>query len=316
MVATRPRIIILEHLKYEIENLCGMPVMREIAEKGMAVVTGILVEDLQAATEKVRNAEADVIISDIAFRTSTAKEWCEQLGKVATKMGIPIIVYSAHVDMPDMARMLSQCNVVGLIDKNEGDKNFLNNTISDLLFNKIGIPDPRPKKGVTWLHLSDLHFGSPHDRDRGKVEKAFFKDIKHFSDMGVSFHMIMVTGDIAWSGTEQEYKRAGVFLTHLLKETGVPAGRLFMVPGNHDASWSLIDPGARGVCSTFVDRNNLNDILSSPDSLALLFKPFQAYGLFRTSIGVPVVAATSSCRKLCCLRSRYRRVVFHRHCGI
>lgn len=89
---------------------------------------------------------------------------------------------------------------------------------------------------VRLLHLSDIHFskrsGTHYDLDQ-HVRDLLIADLKNELKQGV-FTGCVITGDIAFSGKENEYKTALEFLTTLSKELNFPLGAIWLVPGNHD----------------------------------------------------------------------------------
>jgi 3',5'-cyclic AMP phosphodiesterase CpdA len=54
--------------------------------------------------------------------------------------------------------------------------------------------------------------------------------------------MAFVTGDLALSGSSQEYVAVREFLNRLSVAACVPLERVFCVPGNHDVDRSRITP--------------------------------------------------------------------------
>lgn len=100
------------------------------------------------------------------------------------------------------------------------------------------------------LHITDLHFDtrdksqSQHvwnletdDADGGgdgtlghKIFSALPKDVK--------IGAVIVTGDLTFVGSEEEFNEAYIFLTKLLGQLDLDADHLIVVPGNHDIQWS------------------------------------------------------------------------------
>ncbi len=96
------------------------------------------------------------------------------------------------------------------------------------------------------LHLTDLHMG----------RKNRFKNV-NFYRLGKSFaeqvlearaaaglgqdkiDVIFVTGDIAETGDEKEFKDGVTFLHTVAEFLNVQRSRVYFVPGNHDISWPL-----------------------------------------------------------------------------
>ncbi|EYF00027.1 Hypothetical protein CAP_1616 [Chondromyces apiculatus DSM 436] len=97
---------------------------------------------------------------------------------------------------------------------------------------------PVPAPLLTWLHLSDIHFGHPsagHRADRKLVLDKFRADVATYRDIGVPrVDMILVTGDIAWSAQTAQYEEARAWLHEVASLVGVDADKIFVVPGNHD----------------------------------------------------------------------------------
>lgn len=92
------------------------------------------------------------------------------------------------------------------------------------------------KSTFSWLHFSDLHWGTGEIKDRwSRVEKALFRDIAYLKDThGLAFDVIFFSGDLVSRG--KEYDDLNEWLTDLKDElagTG-PAPLFFAVPGNHD----------------------------------------------------------------------------------
>ncbi len=98
---------------------------------------------------------------------------------------------------------------------------------------------------VDVVHLSDIQVGA---RCRFAVEsaaadlrQALVDDIRRLEAEGYldpeTPRIIAVTGDIADAAEPKEYGQAQELLSGLATDLGVPAGRIVVVPGNHDVSW-------------------------------------------------------------------------------
>lgn len=98
------------------------------------------------------------------------------------------------------------------------------------------------------LHISDLHFGS-HCID--KPEHAAGRQLSRLAAVleqdSIRPDFVAVTGDLSWSGHRSELKIAEEFLEGLVKWLGrsqtwkdeEARRRILLIPGNHDAAWSL-----------------------------------------------------------------------------
>jgi len=96
--------------------------------------------------------------------------------------------------------------------------------------------------GLTILHISDFHFKADFRYDQDIVLSELLKKISEMNKGEWQPDLILCTGDIAFSGKPEEYRPARSFLDQLLKITGVPKSRFFVVPGNHDVDWDEKSP--------------------------------------------------------------------------
>lgn len=88
---------------------------------------------------------------------------------------------------------------------------------------------------VRFLHLSDLHLRPAPGKqyDQGRVLKGLISLLSRDSE-DFPLDLIFITGDLAFAGIAEEYAVVEHFLSDLLRATGVPPERVFVVPGNHD----------------------------------------------------------------------------------
>jgi len=103
---------------------------------------------------------------------------------------------------------------------------------------------------VSWLHLSDLHFGhgsTSHRYNQQRLLAALSQDVLAQVTDGTlpSPDLILVTGDIAFSGGDlnrapvvEEYRHAASWLDALASSLKIPPAHIVMVPGNHDVARS------------------------------------------------------------------------------
>ncbi|AKT37797.1 metallophosphoesterase [Chondromyces crocatus] len=91
---------------------------------------------------------------------------------------------------------------------------------------------------LTWLHVSDVHFGHPtaaHRADQKLVLAKLKADAATFRELGLPrIDAIFVTGDIAWSAQPEQYARAKDWLQDLAGAVRLDLRHVFAVPGNHD----------------------------------------------------------------------------------
>ncbi len=109
-------------------------------------------------------------------------------------------------------------------------------------------PTANPPRRISFLHLSDRHFQVDSDRERywPTVQQEFFKDINSMAGThGGPPRFVIFSGDLAYSGAEDEYKLAEEFFRELSEHCQFAKGTLlpiFAVPGNHDLTWPRDDP--------------------------------------------------------------------------
>ena len=135
---------------------------------------------------------------------------------------------------------------------------------------------------ITWLHLSDLHFRAKgqHKWDEDIVLRALLDDVRARVEDGLTPDVILVSGDIAFSGAPEEYALAGHFFDDLLKATSLPKTRLFIVPGNHDIDRQAISRGAIAIASSSGSRQAVNEVLAVDVDRRLTFRKFEHYADF------------------------------------
>lgn len=149
--------------------------------------------------------------------------------------------------------------------------------------------------GLWLLHFSDIHFcrssGSRYDLDldlRNEVER----DLRRLTDAR-AVDGILVTGDIAFSGIEEEYKKAEAWLDTIRSISGCPEGAIWVTPGNHDIHRRTVEESKllqslRKECRELDDEaaaKALDDWLQDKSAGAVLFQPLQAYNSFAQRYG-------------------------------
>ena len=136
---------------------------------------------------------------------------------------------------------------------------------------------------ITWLHLSDLHFRAtePSTWDRDIVLRKLTEDVKALATSHcLRPDLILVSGDIAFSGQSPEYDLARRFFDALLETTGATKEQLWMVPGNHDMDRKLISRGAHAIAASLDNRQAIHEVLTNADDRRLLLRRFDAYARF------------------------------------
>lgn len=95
---------------------------------------------------------------------------------------------------------------------------------------------------LTFLHLSDLHIttedaGTQFDRDV-RIRQALLDDLG--IEGRTNFDAILVTGDIAYHGSSEEFARAKAWFEEVRTKTKSDPEALFFVPGNHDVNQKTV----------------------------------------------------------------------------
>ena len=109
---------------------------------------------------------------------------------------------------------------------------------------------------LTWLHLSDLHLRVSTGWSQDVVLSTMLADIRSRYGAGNCPDLVFLTGDIAFSGKEEEYTFAEDFVRKLCSAINLPTERLCIVPGNHDIDLSREEDavaGARHVLSNAIE---------------------------------------------------------------
>jgi Calcineurin-like phosphoesterase len=98
---------------------------------------------------------------------------------------------------------------------------------------------PGLQRGLSILHLTDLHFGQPfHEDFFPGIRQEFFKDLERCHKTAGPWDVVLISGDLVFSGKPEQFGEFNRFLNLLLRHLrqlgSSPA--LLAVPGNHDLS--------------------------------------------------------------------------------
>jgi predicted phosphodiesterase len=106
-----------------------------------------------------------------------------------------------------------------------------------------------PAKGGIVLHLSDLHFGVEHAfrnelassteprLAKQTLSEAIIDDLRAARVDLNDVAMILISGDLTWSGDAHEFENARQFIARLRNACGLHISQVVVVPGNHDIEW-------------------------------------------------------------------------------
>ena len=143
------------------------------------------------------------------------------------------------------------------------------------------------------LHLSDIHFrhgqsGTIADLDsdlRDQLERSIGE---LYSRLGV-IHGIIVSGDIAFRGSKEEYLIATEWLKRICDLVGCESENVWTVPGNHDVDREVIEKSnllqlmhkeLRDELPNRLDERLRRYLFDDLEAGAILFRPLQNYNSF------------------------------------
>ncbi|PXV58832.1 calcineurin-like phosphoesterase family protein [Dysgonomonas alginatilytica] len=144
------------------------------------------------------------------------------------------------------------------------------------------------------LHLSDIHIFT-ETSDQLDLDKDIRNEIELDLDKLVKdnpIDLILIGGDIAFSGKVGEYLKAGEWITSICNRIGCKEENVLLVPGNHDACWDKICPilsNAHSYIKTIENRNKLNrkikEIITHSSAKELFMAPFRHFFDFASRYG-------------------------------
>lgn len=129
--------------------------------------------------------------------------------------------------------------------------------------------------------LSDIHFGQEKGGDlyiNNDVKERLIDDVRELvADLpsGRAAGLI-VTGDIAYAGKEDEYTEAGLWLDRVAQAAGCKKTDIQLVPGNHDIDRDEITKATELMLQNITTEGQqaLDGFLKSPVDTALLYRRF------------------------------------------
>lgn len=113
------------------------------------------------------------------------------------------------------------------------------------------------------LHLSDLHCKAAGSA-QSMVLYSLSEKIGELCRNGNKPNLLIITGDIAYSGKPEEYEQAKVFINDVIRHCSIETDRVFIIPGNHDVDRSKMDAFMRERMYQFDDEATLLNIFASP----------------------------------------------------
>lgn len=126
------------------------------------------------------------------------------------------------------------------------------------------------------LHLSDLHL-KKDNVSQDIVLSSLLKKIEGICNEEDKPNILIITGDIAYSGKPEEYNLAKTFIDKACQLCEIETERIFIIPGNHDVDRSKIDPTHLRWWYNFSDENSLLEILTSDIAFPTIRRTTDAY---------------------------------------
>jgi hypothetical protein len=136
------------------------------------------------------------------------------------------------------------------------------------------------------LHLSDIHFGQEKKSGRvyhDDVRQQLVADLARLLNGGKSLDLILVNGDIGYSGKKREYDDAVAWLDQLIMVGHCDVTAVLTIPGNHDIDIDLISKAGKLVHAALRSarpdtvQNLLDEYAAEPDEVNSIFPKLRTY---------------------------------------
>lgn len=130
----------------------------------------------------------------------------------------------------------------------------------------------------TWIQISDIHWRSNPSRELVDYARHAVAEITdHLIPKYGAPQMVAITGDLAFSGQQQEYVSLDKHLLSPLRNAVGAAVPILMVPGNHDMDRITADDLNPRTILGLDSPAKLDNFLDDPGRLQSFSGPFEAY---------------------------------------
>ena len=144
---------------------------------------------------------------------------------------------------------------------------------------------------LRWLHISDLQMRSKEPWESRPPLTALVRLAEDLRRDGPRPDAVFVSGDIAHSGTPDEYDHALGFLGALASALELdPRERFFVVPGNHDVDQDRIGPADARILADLEDEAAVGRLIGHLPTLRLLGERLSAFRAFTEELLGPARA--------------------------
>lgn len=278
MSEARSRILIIEDEPRWQKAIMRCELLSQMRKRNLDAI--VIVEDYDTAKSQLDSEHFDLAITDVLLEENGGEFDWRSLAHLLQQRQVPIVAVSAYLNLDLVTDMVNEYGVVGVFDKTKLDLRKFQTCLERALgVEGFAYPESLEHGRVTWLHLSDLHFGHLGEYDRSVVVEALWRDLERCMERGLQPDFVIVTGDIAYSGKRREYELAHAFFDRLLKATEIPKERFFPVPGNHDVDRGRITSLARKA-NVLRDRKSVTEVLESFQGRSLFMDRLSGYAAF------------------------------------
>jgi predicted MPP superfamily phosphohydrolase len=150
------------------------------------------------------------------------------------------------------------------------------------------------KTPLRWLHLSDFHFKEKERWDRRLTLTALLDHAAKLKEEGFVPDLVLITGDVAYSGKRGEYEQAELFLKALAARIGFDEqqlrDRFFIVPGNHDVDQSRIQRSDRSLLRGLGQQIDVEELFNDTAAMRLIGRRLEEFYNFTERLLGPVRA--------------------------
>jgi len=133
------------------------------------------------------------------------------------------------------------------------------------------------------LHLSDFHFKSNNQIEifnQKIVTSSMIEKIKEINESNELIQLVLITGDLAFSGKKNEYKIAFRFLNKIKNTLKLDLKCFFIVPGNHDVLRSKAKVRELKKQTLFKQQDDVNSLLIDDEFKDTIYEKFQNFYSF------------------------------------
>ncbi len=131
---------------------------------------------------------------------------------------------------------------------------------------------------ICWLHISDLHIRKDDVYNLDFVLSSLLEDIKALRDSSrLKPDFVCITGDLVYSGKDEEFALVSDFLTGLCKSSGVQTSKVFVVPGNHEIERCKITPLMSNITKILTSRDLISEVIGTPSDVEALTNKHSAF---------------------------------------